>query len=57
MSLFDTIKRTLGGSATPTPAQPPTTRPAPEPQEIKVVEVATADLMAERQERASANAA
>jgi rhodanese-related sulfurtransferase len=48
MSLLDTLKRTLSGSATPTPVQTPTTQPAPEPEEIKVEEVAAADLMAER---------
>jgi rhodanese-related sulfurtransferase len=48
MSLLDTLKRTLSGSATPTPVQIPTTQPAPEPEEIKVEEVAAADLMAER---------
>jgi rhodanese-related sulfurtransferase len=47
MSLLDTLKRTLGGSATP-PVQLPAPQPVPEPEEIKVEEVAAADLMTER---------
>jgi rhodanese-related sulfurtransferase len=48
MSLLDTLKRTLSGNAMPTPVQTPSPQPASEPEEIKVVEVAAADLMAER---------
>ena len=49
MSLLDTLKRTLGGNATPPPAPTPAAPPAPEPEENKVPEISAADLMAERQ--------
>jgi rhodanese-related sulfurtransferase len=46
MSLIDTLKRTFGGVPPPMPI--PATPPNPEPEEVKIVEVAAADLIVER---------
>lgn len=47
MSWIDTLKRTLGG-VPPPPTPLSATPPEPEPEEIKIVEVAAADLIVER---------
>ena len=47
MKLLDTIKRSLGG-VPPAPMPISAPPPEPEPEEINILEVAAADLIAER---------